>query len=296
MATQVVHNKTIPSLVNRFKEAGLVLEILDEPIGFRGNSLIFQMDIQRKIKGNARTEYFRIYPGHPDNKIEVVGIDKNINQLVLMAHEERRRVEQEIGKYGSVPMGGKVIKEYGNGKRLVEWYTPDRKRHFLLGVDDRQLFVAQLPKACNTVREAHASLKNTDVFLYERENRDVKRQGEFFFMEPTETEKSSIEKALSSKVAVHKKVPLGPFLNGTAARAAGARVKQRGGNPHVVDELIVMPSEPLEHGHGVRPREIFIRGKVRHVDHPTVEFIHWRKVVRNTEQNEGRMDGVAWID
>jgi len=71
----------------------------------------------------------------------------------------------------------------------------------------------------------------------------------------------------------------------------------RGGNPHVADELAVVPASV-----GTRPtgRIVFARGKVRHVDHDTVYLPSWSKVVRNTEAvaDDGiaRMDGIRWID
>jgi hypothetical protein len=46
----------------------------------------------------------------------------------------------------------------------------------------------------------------------------------------------------------------------------------------------------------VRSQDTFVRGKVRHLDHKTLELSQWHKVIRNVEPNAGRMAGIAWID
>src|SRR5512146_2612727 len=76
-------------LIARFAAAGLKLVLAEEPIE-KSNPAIFQLDIPRKLKGNTRTEWFRIWPGHEDNTIVVAGIDKDLQQLVLIVKEERR--------------------------------------------------------------------------------------------------------------------------------------------------------------------------------------------------------------
>ena len=195
---------------------------------------------------------------------------------------------------------GDLIPNIGRGGVLfsvkVRRRTPSQKRHFLCGVDERQLFIAQLPKAVSTVRDAHASLKTTSVALAEGQGIHTVRQGEWFFLEPTKYELAQIETGLAKKrLTIERTVPIGPFS--VAGGVRGPRVRQWSGNPHTADELIVLPGALVAGGAwAVRSREIFIRGKVRHVDHATVSFSGWRKVIRNAEPNAGQASGVGWVD
>jgi hypothetical protein len=304
-------------LIGRFQEAGLKLEIASAPIigsVGRGGSDIVQIDIQRKLKQNARSEYFRIWPGQETNRIEVVSIDKDHAQLVLMVHEPVRTFEEqapwralsEAQKEDPDNWLGIFLKQNNlrrqdvrvDSKRRVTITrkTSSQKRHFLCGVDERQLFICQLPKAVSTVREAHRILKSTDVLFAEGKASKVIRQGEWFFLEPTVEEKRAIENGLDSKlVNIEKKAPIGPFASGQVR--GGRRVRQFGGNPHTADELMVFSGKALEHGFPVRARDLFVRGKVRHVDHATVEFKSWKKVIRNTEPvSQGAAAGIGWVD
>jgi len=74
------------ALVENFKNIGLTLKLLDKPIrrGRRGTEEIFQMDIERKVEGTRRTEWFTIYPGHEDNVIHIIDIDQKINSDEIM--------------------------------------------------------------------------------------------------------------------------------------------------------------------------------------------------------------------
>jgi len=276
------------SLVSQFAKAGLKLEITDNPVGGRGvNRAVFGMDIQRKIKGNWRSEYFRIWPGEEVN-IQVINTDKKLSQLVLMVHEKAREFTEEVGQYVAreVPQRD-IVRRLKKGRVVVRRRTSSNKRHFLLGVDERQLFIAQLPEAAPTVQRAHDRLKAPTVWLYEgKQMGRTIRQGEWFFLNVDANEQANIDEAVG-KGLVQRKVDIAAARRG---RRGG------GGNQHVAEELIVADGVRLEHGYSIRGREIFVRGKVRHPEHKTVSFKSWRKVIRNTESNEGRMEGVAWVD
>ena len=171
--------------------------------------------------------------------------------------------------------------------------TSSQKRHFLCGLDERQLFIAQLPKAVSTVRDAHACLKRTELVLAEGKGIKATRQGEWFLVEATKEELDLIDLGLKKNLLViEHSVPIGPFTVG-GLRGSG-RVRQGLGNPHTADELLVLPGHPLAHGFAVRSREVFVRGRIRHVDHGTVAFSQWRKVIRNNEP--GQAVGVGWVD
>ncbi len=303
------------NLVKRFEQAGLVLKLSDKPlIGTltRGGRAIVQIDIDRKIKGSRRTEWFRIYPGHEDNRIEVLSTDKRIGQLVLLVHEPAREFEESV----TITMVGKLrtveevaarlnvrvatVRKEG-GKFFTKRKTSSQKRHFLCGLDERQLFIAQLPRSVTTVKEAHASLKTATVTLAEGNMGKATRQGEWFFIRATDSEAERIEMGTTKNIlTIERSAPIGPFME--FAGRLDRKVKQFRGKPHTAEELIILPGDPLSHGFAVRSREIFVRGKVRHEDHATVKFSTWHKVIRNNEPNSGNATGrgnatgVGWID
>jgi hypothetical protein len=157
-------------------------------------------------------------------------------------------------------------------------------------VDERQLFIAQLPRGVSSVRDAHASLKTTSVTFAEgkTDGRTV-RQGEWFFVNPTSEERLTLMEAIRKNlVVVHHKVRISRDPRGVD-----------GGKPHVADELVRYFGKELEHGFAVREMEVFVRGKVRHSDHATVKFGDWRKVIRNAERQQQpgfSPTGVFWVD
>ena len=159
--------------------------------------------------------------------------------------------------------------------------TTGQKRHFLCGLDERQLFIAQLSSPVSSVREAHDSLKRPEVTLVEGKVGRIVRQGEWFFLAPTEEELERIRLGLKKNIIfIQRKVPIG-----------------RGGNPHTADELLVLPGTRVPDGKfPVRATETFVRGSVRHIDHATASFMTWRKVIRNNEANAGQALGVGWVD
>jgi len=137
------------------------------------------------------------------------------------------------------------------------------------------------------VRDAHDSLKTSTVTFAEgKAPGKTVRQGEWFFVHPTKEEKEAITAVTRKK--------RGAILRKTAIGA--------GGNPHVAEELIRMPSEAvglkLAHGYPVQSRDaIYVRGGIRHVDHKTVKFKTWRRVIRNNEPSGAAAPaGVGWID
>lgn len=301
-------------LVRRFADAGLPLVLRDRPLigglGGRGASDIVQIDIARKTNGSRRQEWFRIYPGADENRIEVVGADARFGQVVVMIHEPVREFFEPVHAWAVRDIdftqpgwGPEVARKLSvreqdvvisRGNVAVRRRTPGSKRHLLAGLDERQLFLAQLPRGVSTVREAHLTLKSGSVTLAEGQGIDSVRQGEWFFLEATKEEVVRIEDGLKRNLLImERNVPIGPFTDRSVR--GGRRVRQFRGNPHTADELVVLPGDRLVNGFAVREREVFIRGRVRHVDHATVTFPGWRKVIRNAEANAGQGFG-GWVD
>jgi hypothetical protein len=300
--------------MKEFEKAGLVAKFVNEPfIHGRGMEEIVQIDIQRQFKKGAgiRTEYFRIYK--PEGAIfQVRDIDQDHNQLVLLVKEGAREFEeaQEYSKWqkkdfdtwsqdilaGMTPRNRRKVKvirpnsDGKGGKLIFPRKTTAQARYFLMGVDERQLFIAQTQGAVTTVAEARKSLGRSVQFAEGKKNTSPDRQGEWFFVETTEAERKAIENGIKSgETIIHKKMAIGQAFN------------RRGGNPHTADEIAVVARiEPqLAHGHPVRSRaSVYVRGKIRHPDHKTVKFTHWRKVIANSEgaTATGSASGVFWVD
>jgi len=278
-------------LVDRFAVAGLELEIAGEPLRDVRNPEVFQMDVARRRRRRESTgrEVFRIWPGHAGNRVEAVGLDAGERQLVLMVHEPSREVVVTVHVQGVIHDGNRepwihrTMNRYGVTRKQVEVtsdrtlgvrrLTPDLKRHYLCGLDERQLFIAELPRAVSTVREAHRALAPTS--LHAAAGRRVVRQGEWFFVEPTVQE---LEDVRTASHLVERKAPCG----------------SGGGRPHVVDEAITVP----------RSKTRYVRGAVRHPDHRTLQLRGWHRVVLNRESRVERvtpetnawMGRILWVD
>lgn len=293
------------TLVNAFKAADLTLVILDAPMrasATEAGSEIFEMNILRIIPKKASSEVFRIYPGHIDNRIQVLNVDKHIKQLVLLVHEPERSFVREVRERKWLTKETfcreyaikltDVISLTSVGKATIfkiRSKTSSLKRHYLCGMDDRQLFIAQLRNGVSTVANAHASLKSPTVTFAEgKAPGRTKRQGEWFFVNPTKEELSQLKDLIKAKtLPIRKNMPIGAVEVG--------RHVQPVGNPHTAEEIVVITaSEGGALGVSARGREMYVRGKVRHKDHPTVSFSEWRKVIRNREASGG--SGINWID
>jgi hypothetical protein len=249
------------NLIDRFAATGLPLELAARPFG-NANNDIFQMDIRRRDRRAAHSEYFLLWPGHQDNFAVVQGTDRSEHQLVLMVREPEREFW--------------VPSRRGRETVMVRHTTPGSKRHFLAGRDERQLFMCRLPQACTTVREAHQTLRAPAVKDSRSAVERSLRQGEWFFVVPAAAEVDELEKALSNhRSVIRRKVSIGSII-------------PRAGKPHLADELVVIRGEESR---------VYVRGAVRHADHKTVWLDNWRQVLRNRELLENRsLFGGTWID
>jgi hypothetical protein len=263
-------------LIDQFARADLELEAAHEP--FASNADIFQMDIRRHNRRNAHSEYFAMWRGHDSNHVEVHGLDRFHHQLVMMVREPEREFFDPIppfrmkhhGWAHQVAADAKVSLDdivVTRGRGFVRRMTTSTKRHFLVGRDERQLFMCRLPNACTSVREAHEALRPPEV------KDDAIRQGEWFFLTPPQEELNKLKHDLAKqRIWPRLKVSIGSVII-------------RRGKPHVADELVV------------RDQKVYVRGAVRHDDHKTIRLYEWREVVRNREVTEvAPLFGGTWID
>ncbi|HEY2748393.1 MAG TPA: hypothetical protein VGL86_27405 [Polyangia bacterium] len=283
------------NLVNRFSDAGLPLQLAAEPIARAAAAeLVFQVDIRRRRPWDSHSEYYVAWPGGGDNVVVVQGVDKRQRQLVMMVHEPQHWFWEEVPPWTarvarkSAGWRESLAKQARVEVKDVVWQgeqvwvrrsTDARKRHFLVGRDERQLFMCRLPRACTTVAEAHEALRVPAARLDARSvlERAI-RQGEWFFV-PAEPEvEARLEDELGRGVVErHRGVAISRFI-------------PRPGKPHIVDEL-------LDARDAAGNREVYARGRVRHPDHRTVRLYRWYRVFRNREVEEGRSPfGGGWID
>lgn len=242
-----------------FKKAGLNFTLTDKPIGrFSDNNAnrVFQMTIDANQQAPS-PERFRIFKGQ-GNDVRVLDVDHRKQQLLLFVKEPKRsfmevRFDREQGKDVET-------------KRE----TPEGIRRYLMGMDERRLFISELPDKhgkINTVEDAHRVLKPYDVKdRKKRKKVKILRQGEWFFINADPTELIKIKE---NNKFIEQKCPI-------------SSTKQE--KPHIADYLVRIGED------------IFIKGKIRHLDHKTKEFFFWQKVFLNMEKrvNGGRFG--RWID
>ena len=283
------------NLIDRFADAGLQLQLAPEPIArAQAAELVFQMDIRRNRTWDPRSEYYVAWPGGDENVVVVKGVDKSEEQLVMMVHEPQhwfwepvpwgvvRRARRSDDWRAFIAREGRIdpddlVKE--NETVWVRRTTDARKRHFLVGRDERQLFMCRLPRACTTVAEAHAALRVPEAKVEARSVLErALRQGEWFFVPAESADVARIEGDLARRrLWVFRRASINAFI-------------PRAGKSHVVDELVDTRDD-----HGIR--QVFARGRVRHVDHKTVRLPFWVRVVRNREVAEQASPfGGGWID
>lgn len=282
----------IEGVIQGFGRAGLVAVPADRPFA-RGEQAeaIFGMDIRQ----DGGREFFRIWPGQ-GNAVHICDPNASERQLVLSVKESERTMDLKVPiwtvrhqkrRHGErwVEM---LLLEHGARRRdvleldeetdhvVIRRTTPAEQRHMLCGMDERHYFAAGLPEAATTVRQAHELLRDEEVSRAMRARSRIerpKRQGEWFFLRCSGEELEEIERA--NKAFVRRKADIETVING-----------RRRGNTHTADEVLRMPDG-----------EIFVRGKVRHVEHKTLKLRDWHRVVRNTEKmDQNQALGIHWID
>jgi hypothetical protein len=176
----------------------------------------------------------------------------------------------------------------------VKQVTPGNKRHYLCGVDERQLFIAEMPKGISSVKQAHEELKGGVVRTAEgRAPGRTQRQGEWFFLNCTPEETRRINAAVRARLSAVR------ILKN---QRVGSGIIPTSGQPHIATEQLSLPAPELDHGFSTNARpDVFIRGKVTHPDHRPLKFKQWRKVLLNNEArasgpSERGSNGVYWVD
>jgi hypothetical protein len=189
------------------------------------------------------------------------------------------------------------------------------KHKFLCGHDERHWFVAAVPENApvGTVRAAKEALKPTEVHEAQararlrsdarnrRKNAAYRRQGEWFFLP-------------SPRLTVDEKLVLRnePITRGNGGkphwcefcfRTGGETVYVCGIHPNGVDEetyRAILADRPDARSWGwrvmTRNASVYVRGRVRHVDHKTITLHGWHQVLMNTETQARAMRNLAFLD
>ena len=270
------------SLASDFRTAGLPLEFRALPLSldaWEQASDIVQMDIaagplkrspaRRAMVTNR--ERYRIYPGHSTNVLEVLDVDAATHQLVLRIDEPVRSMGLVRDHVGETPP---------DDEDVLTITTSGFARHFLMGMDESHLFIAQLPRRAMTVPRARAALRPAVLDALEhRAPKPTLRQGEWFFVPQAHAEERRVDMLARRSYRVLHKV-------GIAEAAEIARI----GRPHVAEELVLVPDP------ATGARATYVRGAVVHPDHRTIVLRAWHQVVPNTERIEAPLPGIDWYD
>jgi hypothetical protein len=226
---------------------------------------IVQMDVQRIAKQGRTREEVVIWPGDA-TEMRVLGIDAQLQQLVLLVHEPPR----SFAEHRQEP-GGRHI----NTLR----HTPGFRRRFLVGMDERHLFIAPLATPATTVRDAHEQLQPPVVVEARQRGRRVRRQGEWFFLGVTAEERAAITAHIEHHGVEH---------------GVGLGWMGRSGRPHLAAERIHI--ERRDERHRLLESCEYARGRIVHPDHHSLHLRDWMRVERNTEDQSGGPGASRWID
>jgi hypothetical protein len=194
-----------PDVCARFSNAGLALAIERLPIEpARGLGVveIVQLDIARR----RNLEWFRIYPGHAANRIDVTASNPHQRQLVLQVQEARRSYEAIVD---------------GETKVL---HTLGAAQYYLCGQDEAHLFMAQLPHNAATIDHAHRMLAPRVPEEYAKQ--PSTRQGEWFFYPAIAVDREELERL----------EVLGYGKKSNISIAEAGRIWRRS-RPHIASEL-----------------------------------------------------------
>lgn len=236
-----------------------------------------------------------------------VGHDKNGEFFDIKVKKEVELMVQDVQKNDR----HLVLLAKQKGTRSGEW----NKQHFLCGHDERHWFCATLPKPVTTVAAAKQSLKPEAVVAVEHRDgvhgknihkrhkrlkggRAVHRQGEFFFVpEPGYTPDSRriIKNEPMSGGGGHSH-----FVS-EMVRSGGGTVYVKGDNAVVIppDKYRDLPKRDQKlYRQAVAGAQVYVRGKVTHVEHKTCELGPiWHRVHVNREsRNRPSLFNNGFID
>jgi hypothetical protein len=259
--------------MSQFAHAKLPLELMERPRSPARPGLADIVRLRIAPATSQGPERFVIWPGAATNEVEVTSSDAPLRQVVLRVREPRRSFEVWVSSQQRATSGVRVLRRTSLGRSEERW-TQTSERHFLAGLDESHLFIAQLPRPASTVWSARQVLRGDAVRLAEKGAfEQTLRQGEWFFVSLLPRELARVEWALRRR----------PKLLRAGLGLAEATALAREGRPHVAEQVCT-----------VRERT-YARGAVTHPDHATLTLPQWRRVVLNAERLMPAT-GLEWVD
>ncbi len=187
---------------------------------------------------------------------------------------------------------------------------------FLCGHDERHWFVASIPESApgvTSVKKAMEALKPDPASTSQarhgvkgkhknkRHNKGFLRQGEWFFVPDSDFNPDGL--------TIHKNEPIvrgrrgsKPHMCEELIRVGGAQVFVNGSHPNGITfkeyakEIAKSPHLESTFRRMIRDATVYVRGKITHPDHTTVELRGWCRVYANTEDKSRAMGSVAFLD
>ncbi|HVJ84795.1 MAG TPA: hypothetical protein VM452_04075 [Caulifigura sp.] len=234
-------------------------------------------DIAIDIRKDGDGEYFDIALGRNDAELSVMDVQPGLRHLLLMSRTSRRS-------------------------------------KFLCGHDERHWFVAAVPESApvSNVKTAFEALKPLQIRTAlvrkhvrpkdrnRRRNEAFLRQGEWFFVPADDT--------YVPETLIFRNEPISrgrgkPHLCEELVRSGGEVVYvcsqyPRGVTSNIYRKLMSKKPELRSMKWVIQRRnpEVFVRGRVRHSDHKTIELNGWHRVFMNTENQAAAMRNVVFLD
>ena len=257
------------TLARHFAAIGARLEVCHEPA-----APDYRFDVVRGRRG----EYFELRGSRVDDLV-AQHVDKRSRHILVCGLER-----------------GDVRKARVNERRLRHAAKPAVSR-FLCGYDERHWFVAGIGDPVTTVRDAKLSLAPAAIreavararHRDRRHNDLFTRQGEWFFV-PAKLP------PLVGWTPIHRNEPI-TRGRGKAhwceelIRHGGVTVRLYQGreiNDAEFAELIA-ENPKLAYRTMTRDAVVYVRGRVRHEDHATIQLDDWHRVYLNSEFTTGRV-------
>ncbi len=266
------------NLETKFARIGARVKFTDRPNtrGLSGDRSSIRLDVQNDRRG----EFFEIVRDPADEStVEILDIQPADRHLLLLVRQE------------------------------------GEKSKFLCGHDERHWFVAALPESApvGTVRTAKEALKPVEVQATQaqmglsfkarnrRKNAAYLRQGEWFFI-PIPDLKID-EKLVLRDEPISRGRGSKPHRCEFCYRSGGELVYVSRWHPDGVspdEHRKILDADPRAAAWGWRAMRrnarVYVRGRVRHSDHKTINLLVWHLVVMNTEKDSRAMRNVAFLD
>lgn len=195
---------------------------------------------------------------------------------------------------------------------LLMTKSNEGKSKFLFGHDERDWFVSAIPESssASNVAQAMEALKPTTVKeaqskkqlkSKEKKNRKTsayRRQGEWFMI-PAPNLK--VDKKLILKNEPLQRGGGKPHMAEFLYRIGGTAVWVNSRHPNGLTKKEYEKLDKNERSKGMfrtmtRDAKVYVKGKIRHSDHKTIELNEWCEVQLNTESQSKAMKSVAFLD